>query len=416
MHWLILLLLVPVILVPMVMLCGFAGCGTLLELVDETPAPTEFTATAGTNKIDLAWKHTSATAKFTVQRTAPLPSVKIADQIMAFSVPDTALNDGTDFAYSLTATDGGAVESFAVTVQATTLPNPPTNLTATPEAVDKIKLKWNHVTKSTKNVKFIVNDTLGPGAIVVLPANATPVDATTFTSVQAVAAGSKHQYQIAAEVARFDDSPTSPRKVDSDLSTPPVPGEPLPGNPVAFQAAPGTSTNQPGVQGFCIVQLISQALLQGGGTTVKITLRGTDPARPNPGPLTIDRIYISQVDHLPGKDPYDPLASGPSGLMKVVNIDPPFSDQPVKLAPGESKTLTVAYTLVQTEVLLIAFDINPTAGQGNVRFSTQSGAVSYSKGPPSPGQAVTEAALPDRTPGYIPANNNLYLIEKIEVS
>lgn len=420
MNWLLLLLLVPLILVPIVLLGGFAGCAQLIGLDDvqyATPdPPANLLATAtGPSSIRLDWQDTSgASVTFDIDRVDPkqtLTDKKSGDE-------DVGLNDGTDFAYTVRADRGGASSGPSNEAKATTEPNAPTNLVATPEGTDKIKLTWNHVTESNKNVAFKLIDTLktAPGGTTVVPVAATKVNPITFAFVHTVATGSEHEFQVIAMVARFDDSPTIPQKVDSDPSVPPVIGKPLPTSLLAFQAAPGASTNQPNTQGFCIVQMIPKALLQNGGTKVKITLRGTDPALPNAGPLTLNRIYLSQVDHAPGKDPYDSLAIGPSGLTRVVNIDPPFSELPATLAAGESKTLSVPYTLIKTEDLLIAFDIKPTVGQGNLRFVPQPGAVSYAKGPPAPGLATEEAAVPDRTPGYISANNNLYLIERIEVS
>src|SRR5262249_4242581 len=58
----------------------------------------------------------------------------------------------------------------------------------------------------------------------------------------------------------------------------------------AFAAPPGTlTTDAPGVEGFCVVQRLSQTLLAAGGTQVRILLRGSSA-----GSLTLDRVTISQ--------------------------------------------------------------------------------------------------------------------------
>lgn len=183
-----------------------------------------------------------------------------------------------------------------------------------------------------------------------------------------------------------------------------------------FRSAFSTTlaTPQPAVHGFCLVQKLGKDLFTTdpfspiSGKQVRITVRGAPG-----GPLTIDRVYISRV--APSGDPYDPLNAGPPDqppvpgrLTKVV--DRSLGDPPVVLAAGESRILgPVDFDFDHTQDLLIAFDINGTAGQDNVvRNGQVVGAVSYAK-------AAIEAAAPDRTAGYLEGPDNVYLVEKLEV-
>jgi hypothetical protein len=174
----------------------------------------------------------------------------------------------------------------------------------------------------------------------------------------------------------------------------------LPPN-LCFTAA--LTTNQAGLEGFCIVQRIQPARLAFGGTQVFITLRGATNAN-----LVIDRIFISQGSL--GGNPYDSLAND---LTLVANG--------VTMVAGAAMPLQgVRYNLDRSVPLLVIFDINATPGNGNVRYVTNvpaTDAVMYFR------QATAEAAVADRLPSaanpgaspYI-VSNSIYLIETIEVA
>jgi hypothetical protein len=135
---------------------------------------------------------------------------------------------------------------------------------------------------------------------------------------------------------------------------------------------------------------------------VFITIRGSTQ-----GNLLIDRVFISQLGV--SGNPYD---SG--GDNKVVALA-------VQVPANTRVTLSmVAYDLDRTRPLLVSFDINATAGNGNVRYVSSvlaSDAVMYFRA------ATAEAGLEDRfppvsNPGGAPytMSNSIYLIETIEVA
>ena len=407
MEWFILIFLVPLILVPIVLLCGFAGCSSFstgdpvaptAPTPAKTTAPTNFTATAnGTDEIALAWQHTSPIAKFTVRRTAPDPKV-LAKDTLDHSVSDPGLNDGTDIYYDLTAKDGIDDPSDSIGAKATTKPNSPTNLVALPEDLTHIVLTWNHVTKSPKNITFKISDTLetAPGGTTEISPTVTkdPIDPTLYTYSHAVDAGSEHEYRVTAVVDGFDNSVA--QQVMSD-----------PSDPASAIASWRTIYNHPltlnegGFGGSTIVQRIDAAHLIGVGSQskVRVTLRGSLAAAA--ADLVINKVTISQAAVAPEQrwNSVAPITQLRFGNKFDVTI-------PASTAKLSDKT---DYTLVAGKDLIIAFDI--TSGPLG-KLAPFAGPNMYSK------PNVTEAMViipPNRTAGYTAHNNSVYIVEKIEV-
>jgi hypothetical protein len=161
-------------------------------------------------------------------------------------------------------------------------------------------------------------------------------------------------------------------------------------------------TDQPGLEGFCLVQRIEPARLAAGGTQVFITIRGSTA-----GNLVLDRVFISQP--AAAGNPYDSFTD----LTQVATAVTVPANTPVALP-------VVAYTLDRTRPLLVSFDISATAGQGNVRFQSP---VPTTEATMFFRPATAEASVADRlpsaaNPGATPYNtsNSIYLIERIEVA
>ena len=412
MEWFILIFLVPLILVPIVLLCGFAGCSSFSASDDPPPtstpptpapskttSPTNFTARAkGTDEIALEWQHTSPTAKFTVRRTAPDPIV-LATATPAHSVSDPGLNDGTDIYYDLTAKDGINDPSDSIPAQATTKPNAPTNLVALPEDLTHIVLTWNHVTKSPKKVTFKISDTLkttppSPPTEISPAVTKDSIDPTLYTYSHTVDMGSEHEYQVTAFVDGFDNS--VPQQVMSD-----------PSDPASAIASWRTvydhplTLNEGGFAGSTIVQRIDAAHLIGVGTQskVRVTLRGSLAAAA--ADLVINKVTISQAAVAPEQlwNSIAPITQLRFGNKFDVTI-------PANTQKLSDKT---DYTLVAGKDLIIAFDITSGPLGKLVPFA---GPNMYSK--PNVAEAIVTIP-PNRTAGYTAHNNSVYIVEKIEV-
>ena len=162
-------------------------------------------------------------------------------------------------------------------------------------------------------------------------------------------------------------------------------------------------TDQPGVEGFCLVQRIEPSRLAASGSEVFITIRGSTVAD-----LLIDRIYISQP--AVGGDVYD---SAPD-LTAVMAAQVMVPANTAVALPG------VRYSLDRTRPLLVIFDVAMTPGTGNLRYLNpvpNTEAVMYFR------PATAEAAIADRqpsagNPGAPPfeISNSIYLIERITVA
>jgi hypothetical protein len=132
MDWLILVLLVPLILIPIVFLCGFAGCGLDVVGTAVPQPPTNLVATAGgTDHINLSWKDNSTSASdFIIERGPPggvLSPIAGLPLVKGVTFVDQPLPAGTTFLYQVIATWGGSNPSTPSNIaSATTLsPSPP---------------------------------------------------------------------------------------------------------------------------------------------------------------------------------------------------------------------------------------------------------------------------------------------------
>lgn len=464
--WLILVLVTPLIVVVVVLLYGFVGCG--FDEPGSGPsakdtAPSNLTATAiGTDTIELVWQDNSGgvATSFKVERFEPNPppsvggNFNVIESHASSPFSDGLRNDGTDFTYQVRAVLAGVTYDSDPSIPAataTTHPNPPSNLVLTPQDVDQISLDWDHSSESNKTIVFLVEHRPTAGGIW----NPLPVRPTrpsgkvvhiTYPHKDPLllTPGSEHEYRVTAIVMDgFDDS-----KPVKEVPSTPATAPPAKTWAVAFFKGVLTTNQPPGTElkGYCLVERISKTLLDASGTKqVRITLRG-----PSAGQLTINRIYISQPAR-PGEDPSNlnpdrwdsrPLTiaglSKPGGLTKVWDIDDTPGKLPVKLpvipsvVPDNTFTILgpIDYVLDRTQDLLIAFDIDNTAGQGNVRYSLLpgTGTESYQKAPPAPppppapAVPTAQAKVANRSPapglplpGFTTVLDKLYLVEKIEV-
>lgn len=299
MDWFVLFILAPLLLVPVVLLWGYAGCGFSITIPPSLGVPENLAVTATTpNSVSLSWTHDSGedeenAVMFEIERRkdGETTSVSFVSEVATFT--DVGLLYSTLYHYRVRAVSGMRTSDF------------------TPE-----------------------------------------VDATT---------------------------------------QPPAP---------CFSAA--LTTNQSGLEGYCIVQRIEPVRLAAGGSRVFITIRGSTQ-----GNLVIDRVFISRVGA--SGNPYD---SGGDNKLVASAVQVP-ANMSVQLSMA-------AYDLDRTRPLLVSFDINATAGNGNVRYVSPvpaGEAVMYFRA------ATAEAGTEDRFP---PVSNpggtsytmspSIYLIETIEVA
>jgi hypothetical protein len=117
-EWLILLLLVPAIVVPAVLLLGFAGCNTVFGVHDthlKPPIPVIDSAVGkGVSLITLTWHYDGPAQRFLIDRTKVKDGTKFSFEAPASpfddaghnSSADPGLEPGTDYSYVVTARSG----------------------------------------------------------------------------------------------------------------------------------------------------------------------------------------------------------------------------------------------------------------------------------------------------------------------
>jgi hypothetical protein len=177
---------------------------------------------------------------------------------------------------------------------------------------------------------------------------------------------------------------------------------------------------QPTVAGGCLVTRIPAFLTPPPKkwTKVRITVRGSTI-----GGLIIDKFTISQpADVDPSLQPTAREAWDSHSDLKVVATN-------VILPAGQNKTFpeppntALDYAVDASKDLLVAFDINPSVGQANVRFGPALPAPPRTHfkrpnpppgGPLPPGPPIVQAGNQNRDSDFQPSPSH-YLVEKIEV-
>jgi len=219
MTWLVLIICVPLIAVPVVLLCGFAGCAQIAGLKDpETPTPTPTAPTLvsavalGTTGVTLTWTPDTS-ALFFVERAlvggifAPVPlGPSGAISLTGTSAIDsvlTGLSEGTMYRYQLKRTRGASAKSAASKVRrVTTLPDKPDNLQTTLAQPGRIKVRWINRT-SANPVEFEVERQSPSGTgvfklITTIP-NVSELDDSDPTQV-VLNSGTSHTYRVTAVI------------------------------------------------------------------------------------------------------------------------------------------------------------------------------------------------------------------------
>jgi hypothetical protein len=412
MDWFLLIFLVPLIIVPIVLLLGFAGCrlDTVGQLTCPPPPsrnPTIPAAKAGgTRLVRLSWQdNAGGTAKFSISRgkvggrpseiRKDWPRTTFDDDFR--DLPPSAATEGTTFVYYIAATKLYCYPSTEFTISTTTFPEAPKNLVATAIDDRQIDLTWDDT--PNKADRFIIEHRTPPAGFAALniTVGGTPTGGL-LAHHMGLTPGTTHEYRVKAVVHGFDDNVK--KDVESDWSTASATTKAWKTafGPVTFDADQGNWANG------CMVQRINAAgNLLAGGNPVRITLRSATGAA-----LNIKRAFISQTAPPGGAagEPWDPA----SDLAQVK-----FGGNEGTTLPAGTSVLSdpTNYTLDPAKDLLIAFDIGP---QGGARRGPKPGCQAYRSSGTAPAPSE-QAKRPDRS-GFTPAGqpaNMVYFVEKIEV-
>lgn len=403
MEWLILLVVVPAIVAPIVLLCGFAGCSLILDIGDpklEPGTPTNLHAKLAANRkdINLVWTPTGGEANsFAIGRTATgEANASFSSTQPKFDDTSNTLKPGVTFHYTVSAIIGSLPPIGPSNDAFATIPPAAPVLSGLAVSAVLIRLNWTPSPGATRyRLRHLTDNT------VIYEGDKTTAD---HSGVQP----GTHVYEVVAIVGKdnkgvdkgFDDS--LPKDVLSDAATKEITAGPVtPPNWVSI--FPTTANIQPNpnngvdASGDCIVQRIKAPAV--GGNSVRVTLRGIANELTRLTAVTISKAVPDTVQQAQNSvdQPVDVKFGGASGVTLPINGTPQQSD-PVNyaVAPGQD--------------LHIAFDVHPQSGR--IQRKPRAGEQAYRK------NNAAEAALTVRPPQYN-ANNNVnvvYCIETIEVA
>jgi hypothetical protein len=187
-EWLSLLLLIPAIIVPVVLLAGFAACDRVFGLQSfPIPPPVIDSATAkDSTTITLTWHWSETAQKYQFERTDPGGNVTNFDvPAPATSIDDTGLAPGTTFRYRVRGYDtSGDPTDWSTPVNGTTL----TSAYAKTLTADSINWQGYTLVQRIESAQLIAT---GPHVRISVQAGSARAASIDRISVSQVASGGK---------------------------------------------------------------------------------------------------------------------------------------------------------------------------------------------------------------------------------
>jgi hypothetical protein len=123
MEWLLLAVLIPAVVIPVVLLFGFAGCDLVFKLESGPSPPINLSAVPRRTSVTLAWEdqQSNANTSYRVERTAGQNAPVLLDSVST-SFEDTGLAEATNHTYRVLAVVAEIASAFSspVTVATTT--------------------------------------------------------------------------------------------------------------------------------------------------------------------------------------------------------------------------------------------------------------------------------------------------------
>jgi hypothetical protein len=393
MEWLYLAMLAPLVLVPVVFLFGYAGCGDFLptDVIDLPDLGLSFTFDGTTVK--LAWNAGPvSTVRYTLFRgdTGEIMQQVLPGPGATTFYADTGRTELARYFYTVNAIDGGsATVGRSKQVMVDVPPLPPSNLKAAATGPNAVRLTWTNNPDTRTDRVVIRRQLVSSGA-----GEDTDIARTEAYDDATISAATDFAYQIAARHNLNDGTgnsltsifvPVPPKGVEG---TAPPPEEIF---TLAFPLLPKVPNRLSNdLEGDCIIVRIAAAQLQASGTKLRLTLRAVSG-------LGFSSVTVSQPARTGnGYDSHTDLTS------VATNLD---------LSGSEPTRRTVDYTLDRTQDLLIAFDIKPQAGFGSAPITDSvDGCIVYYK-------ADTRDAdkIGARSAGFMAFTTTLAIVEKIEV-
>jgi hypothetical protein len=387
MEWLVLCLFVPLIVVPVVLMVGYAGCTPFGVAPDVIGELQNLKGDADDGEVTLTWDEFTNALQYRILRTAagitPVETLIRDPLYLDANPPNLKMTT-----YKVDALGTGRTLLATATITLQSPPHAPDNIRVSASGGQAV-LTWDNIAPSEARTVGVQRHDRTSGAasgdLLIAPRGSGARG--TFTDPDSASA-SKYSYRIAARV---------PRIIGIALDSRLEPFTPLAATGqtfrVAFQSPPGAAQLQPDWESDCFIQRIPKEFLQAEGTEVRITLRLAIPGEP----LTLDAVFISQ--QAPQGDPFDSHTDIKACERLPLTV----------ASAGPPTTITAAYNLKRDRDLLVTFGISSDAGAGNVPFIEAAGFTTFYKT-----ASADEAPLQDRT-DFATIGAFLYLIEKIEV-
>lgn len=403
MDWLFLILLVPAVLIPIVLLFGFCGCGSFdseeAAPVPKVPVPpTNLHAVLAFARdgIVLSWLNNDGdTVGAQVdRRIQPFPAGGTPDLLDNPTVagifvdkPVGGLPEGTTIAYLVRSRlSGDTLTNPSNESKATMPPAPPTDLVAKAVDLDQIDLTWKNGSTHAQRFRIMHR---APGGVFAQIGIANKL---TFSHT-GLAEDSTHEYQVSAIVDGFNDSMA--QEVDSAFTATAV-AKTLNWKTTYFQ--PLNPTISFGYAGNCVVQRIDSAHLMQSGQYVRVTLRGLPNAETRLTAVTISNaVPVSAMEGWDSASPPLNLKFAGSPAVSMTNGQTATSEKvKLKITAGSGQDLAIA--------------MNVESNSQNLRGANVTGVRHYFK------PNAAEATVQNRPGGYQTVANRACCIETIEVA
>ncbi|QIF04437.1 hypothetical protein [Roseimicrobium sp. ORNL1] len=390
MEWIVLAILAPLIVVPVVLLFGYAGCGDFIATDIISVPKLTFSYKIDGTTVTLTWSAgPPGTTKYRLLRglegenleeITPGPDAQT-------QYADTGRTELARYFYVVYGKDGAnktTCESKQLIVDIP--PLPPTNVAAAATGPNTVHLTWknNPDARMDRVVIRRLHVSTAAEEETDIP-RAETYDDTTPSAV------TDFSYQVAARYSADDGTGISLTSIFAPEPPLRVDGLPPENFTLAFPSTPNTPNRvSPSLGGDCIIQRISKDELQAGGNRLRITFRATNG-------LGFTAVTISQPAST-GND-WD---SHTDLTVIATNLD---------LSGAQPMVRTLDYTLDEDQDVLIAFNMRPEDDLANAPITDN-----------VPGCTVYYLAdnrdavkIGARDPNFATFTNTLAIVEKIEV-
>ncbi|MGO9096715.1 MAG: LamG-like jellyroll fold domain-containing protein [Bryobacteraceae bacterium] len=157
--------------------------------------PTGLAATPGNTQVTLSWSASTGATSYNVYRSTTSGGegpTAYATGITSPTYTNTGLTNGTKYYYTVAAVNAGGTSAQSTEVSATTMPAPPTGLTATAGNA-QVVLSWTASSGATSYNVYRATTSGGEGTTALV----TGIAATTYTNT-GLTSGTKYYYTVAA--------------------------------------------------------------------------------------------------------------------------------------------------------------------------------------------------------------------------